>query len=57
MQALTEHEVARELKLSVKTLQAWRNRKVGPPYRKLGRCVRYFRADLDRWLETETFRK
>jgi predicted DNA-binding transcriptional regulator AlpA len=53
---LTEHDVARELGLSVKTMSNWRNRDQGPPYVKLNRAVRYRRTDLDAWIESRTVR-
>ena len=37
------------------TLSAWIHRGVGPPYIKLGRCVRYRPADLEGWLQARTF--
>jgi predicted DNA-binding transcriptional regulator AlpA len=53
---LTEHDVARVLGLSVKTMSNWRNRDQGPPYVKLNRAVRYRRTDLDAWIESRTVR-
>ena len=47
---LTERQAAALLKVSVKSLQGWRSRGGGPPYRKLGRCVRYAVMDLDAFL-------
>ena len=44
--ALTEHEVAELLGLSVATLRAWRHRGKGPRFLRLGRSVRYLPADL-----------
>jgi excisionase family DNA binding protein len=52
---LTTLEAAQYLGLSKATLEVWRLRaKRGeishaPPYAKLGRLVRYSRADLDAW--------
>jgi hypothetical protein len=40
---LTEAETARLLCQSPRTLQAWRIQGAGPPYVKIGRCVRYRR--------------
>lgn len=60
---LTETEAARLLGLSVACLRKWRweNRRriergeppVGPPWRKLGRAVRYPKHALTRWLESQ----
>ena len=45
---LNEEEAARFLRISIRTLQAWRTRKVGPAYVLLGRLVRYrFKSLLD----------
>jgi hypothetical protein len=44
--ALNENQAAEFLGLSVRTLQTWRVRGGGPPYCKIGRSVRYQRADL-----------
>ena len=48
---LTEREAAALLHVSVKCLQGWRSRGGGPPYRKIGRCVRYEKADLETFVE------
>jgi len=49
---LTPEEVAAELRVPLATLQTWRSRKsVTLPYLKVGRHVRYRRADLDAFLE------
>jgi excisionase family DNA binding protein len=37
-----------------RTLEGWRLRGGGPPYVKVGRLVRYRRADLDRWVAERT---
>ena len=48
---LTETEVAKLLGLSPRTLQAWRYRGGHtPPFIKVGRSVRYRRADVLSWL-------
>jgi Helix-turn-helix domain len=45
---LSEREAAAELgPVSVRTLQDWRVRGIGPAYTKLGRRVAYAVADLD----------
>jgi excisionase family DNA binding protein len=45
--ALTEHEVAHRLGLSVATLRAWRLRRKGPRFVRFGRAVRYLTSDVD----------
>jgi Helix-turn-helix domain len=51
---LTEAEAADFLRLSVRTLQAWRIRIAGPAFVQVGRAVRYRRRDLIRWIEANT---
>ena len=48
--ALTEHEVAARFGLSVATLRAWRWKRKGPRFVRLGRAVRYLPADLDEFI-------
>jgi DNA-binding transcriptional MerR regulator len=43
---LNEQQAAEILHISVKTLQAWRQRKVGPRYYRLSNRVRYQFSDL-----------
>jgi predicted DNA-binding transcriptional regulator AlpA len=47
---LTERQLAGEWGLSHRTLQAWRVRGDGPTYVKVGRSVRYPKAQADAWL-------
>jgi excisionase family DNA binding protein len=48
--ALTERQVAEQLRLSVATLRAWRHRGKGPRFLRLGRSVRYLPADVDEFV-------
>jgi predicted DNA-binding transcriptional regulator AlpA len=48
---LNERDAAALLGVSVRSLQAWRQRGEGPVYVKLGRLVRYRPADLDAFPE------
>lgn len=50
---LTTAEAAAHLRLSPRTLQAWRLRGGGPRYRKLGDRVLYTAHDLDVWVEAQ----
>ena len=50
---LTEAQAADFLNLSVRTIQAWRNKWAGPLYIRLGRTIRYRRSDLVAWIEKE----
>lgn len=38
---LTEAELAKRWQVSMRTLQGWRAKGIGPTFLKLGRCVRY----------------
>lgn len=40
------------LRISVRTLQAWRVSGQGPAFLKIGAAVRYERGGLDAWLAT-----
>ncbi|MSS84984.1 helix-turn-helix domain-containing protein [Actinomycetaceae bacterium WB03_NA08] len=47
---LTPQECADHMKVSLRTLQDWRSRKVGPPFHKVGKTVRYHIEEVDEWL-------
>ena len=49
-------EAATYLRLSKPTLERLRLTGEGPPYAKLGKAVRYRRADLDAWLASRLIR-
>jgi len=50
---LTESETAQLLGgLSVSGLRKWRKTGKGPKYLRLGRLIRYRRADIEAWLES-----
>jgi predicted DNA-binding transcriptional regulator AlpA len=51
---LTEIQAADFLRLSSRTLQAWRSQGVGPEYVKAGRAVRYRRSAVIAWTEQNT---
>ena len=51
---LREGQAADLLNLSTRTLQAWRNREIGPRFVKAGRTIRYKRSDLLAWIEANT---
>jgi phage terminase Nu1 subunit (DNA packaging protein) len=46
---LTEVQAADLLRMSSRTLQAWRSRGVGPPFVRAGRAIRYRRPALISW--------
>jgi hypothetical protein len=54
---LTEVDAADLFKLSIRTLQAWRSKGIGPAFVRLGRAVRYRRADLLAWLNARAVRR
>lgn len=47
---LSPEEVAELLSVPVKTVYSWRYRRTGPPGFKVGKHVRYQRADVLAWL-------
>jgi predicted DNA-binding transcriptional regulator AlpA len=49
---ITDHEGAALSGFKVQTLRNWRHRGVGPAYSKIGRAVRYDRAELIAFIET-----
>ena len=49
-----EYDAADFLKLSVRTLQAWRQQACGPAFIRAGRAVRYRRRDLIDWIDANT---
>ena len=51
---LKEQDAAELLSLSVRTLQSWRMRLVGPAFIQVGRAVRYRRRDLLAWISANT---
>jgi excisionase family DNA binding protein len=48
---LTTEQAASYLQVATVTMETWRARRQGPPFAKVGRTIRYRRADLDSWLE------
>ena len=51
---LNEHDAARELGVTVAAMRAWRIRRQGPDYIKLGRLVRYEADALTRFKSQNT---
>jgi len=51
---LTEDEVAALTSFSTRTLQAWRQRNVGPPFMRVRRSIRYSQADVIAWMKAQT---
>lgn len=48
---LTPDEVAELLGIPTGTLANWRYQRLGPTYLRVGRHVRYRRADVETWLD------
>ena len=51
---LNEVQAAQFLRLSIRTLQAWRGSRRGPNFVRAGRAVRYRRRDLCSWMDANT---
>lgn len=49
---MNQDQVAEFLGISPRTLEDWRYKGGGPPYRKIGRCVRYLRSQVIEWVES-----
>lgn len=47
-------QAAEILGVQLQTLAAWRCRRQGPPFIKLGRCVKYKLADLNAYITDHT---
>ena len=52
----SENYLGKLLDLSTKTIQAWRQRGIGPPFYKLNGTVRYSKAEVDKWLKSNECR-
>ena len=48
---LTANQVAQMTGFSQKALEAYRSQRVGPPFLKVGKNVRYRAADVRAWIE------
>ncbi|MGX7680097.1 helix-turn-helix transcriptional regulator [Jatrophihabitans sp. DSM 45814] len=49
---MTISDVAEHLQVPIATLCSWRSRGDGPRGFRIGRHVRYRRADLDAWIDS-----
>ena len=50
---LTEEEAAEFISFSPRTLQAWRQRNIGPPFLRIQRSIRYSEAALTSWMRDQ----
>lgn len=53
---LSPKEVEELFNLPMTTLEKWRYRKIGPPYLKLGKLVRYRSDEVESWIERHRVR-
>ncbi|WP_308465066.1 helix-turn-helix transcriptional regulator [Rathayibacter soli] len=51
LQIMTGEQVALLLQVSPRTIEEWRQSKSGPPYRRMGKHVRYLRGEVIAWFE------
>ena len=50
---MTTEQLAEFLQVPLATLYQWRHKGTGPKGMKVGKHVRYRRADVEAWLETQ----
>lgn len=51
---IDERQLCADLGISSVTAAKWRAKAAGPPFIKVGRLVRYRRADVEAWLTSRT---
>ena len=51
---IPDTNAAPELGVSVATLRVWRRRGIGPRFIRIGRSIRYRRADIEEYLAKRT---
>jgi hypothetical protein len=51
---LTPEQASEKIRIPVKTLANWRNKRIGPPFRKFGRRVLYPLDQLEQWERDQT---
>lgn len=47
---LSPADVQKLYTIPVTTLEKWRSLKIGPPYHKLGKHIRYQAKDVEQWI-------
>ncbi|MGV4375288.1 helix-turn-helix domain-containing protein [Trueperella pyogenes] len=50
-EVLSPEQAAKYLGVSVRTMQGWRTKGIGPRFGRVGKTVRYSAAELERWLK------
>ena len=53
-QLLTTAEAATYLNVKPRTLDNWRHKLTGPPYKKIGQLVRYDAKELSAWVDASS---
>lgn len=51
---LTTEQAAEVLGVAPRTVANWRAQRTGPPYRRIGRAIRYDHATIVRWQQNRT---
>ncbi|MFV0375596.1 helix-turn-helix transcriptional regulator, partial [Microbacterium sp.] len=51
---LNQNDVAEQLDVSVRTVEAWRDRRTGPAFVRIGANVRYQQEAIDRYIAEHT---
>lgn len=51
LEILTPEQTAALLQVSPRTVEEWRRTRTGPPWRRMGRHVRYLRREVLVWFE------
>jgi predicted DNA-binding transcriptional regulator AlpA len=51
VEIITGEQVADLLQVSPRTVEEWRRTRTGPPWRRMGRHVRYLRREVLVWFE------
>lgn len=51
LEVMSGQQVADLFQLSIRTLEEWRQTHKGPPWRRVGKHVRYVRAEVEAWFE------
>jgi phage terminase Nu1 subunit (DNA packaging protein) len=50
---VNEHDLAAISGIAVRTLQSWRLRGIGPPWRRLGSAIRYNMIEFEQWVNRQ----
>ena len=50
---MSTSEVAEYLNVSIDTIRRWRYHRKGPAFLRIGKVCRYWRSEVDAWIESE----